>query len=350
MTPKRTYINLINDFWDMYSKESIKTSAAMVFFYLLHRINRNRWQPVFISDKELADEVGVSRFRLAEYKALLKEKNLIEIESGGRGKNAGTIYGIPKEKKPESSEENVPNGSFNCPDGDILKEDSNCPNGDILGGGSNCPDGDILKPQYVPNGSFNCPDGDILEPPTPIILDIEDNIRHNTSSEDSACAHVKEAGGDVEKNEVLEEEKSDPIREATEQFREQKRKAAAEGVEVLRAFFDPTNIEYIQVLCMQNRLTPDQLRAVAERVIADWVLEGKTHTNKWDGVFNIGDALRHLRMTIPKKVAAEARGQYVPKTREQTRQELVNASMLHLRNTLERDSQTGPDLHEDNPF
>lgn len=100
---------------------------------------------------------------------------------------------------------------------------------------------------------------------------------------------------------------------------------------------------------MQNHVTADQLRGIAKRIIGDWTQDGKTHDD-YKGNFDISEGVKHLRLTIPQKAAAEARGQAAPKTREQSRQDLMAGAMLKLRNAIQTDGQPRPDGQQDNPF
>ena len=95
MTPKRTYINLINDFWDRQAREPLSAPASMVYFYLLNLINRNRWKPVFISNTELANGARISRRGLPSYKAEIADAGLLCIQDQGEGRIAGTVYILP---------------------------------------------------------------------------------------------------------------------------------------------------------------------------------------------------------------------------------------------------------------
>lgn len=99
---------------------------------------------------------------------------------------------------------------------------------------------------------------------------------------------------------------------------------------------------------MQNYVSPEQLRGIAERIVEDWTQDGETHDD-YKGNFNIGAAVKHLRRTIPKKAAAEARGQAAPKTREQSRQDLMAGALQTLRNAINRDGQPATSTDAD-PF
>lgn len=97
---KRTYINIINEFWDNFDGRSLSKSAVAVYFYLLNRINRNRWQPVSISNSELAEGAGVSRRALPRFKDEITRAGLLIVESQGIGCKATTVYTLPAEVAP----------------------------------------------------------------------------------------------------------------------------------------------------------------------------------------------------------------------------------------------------------
>lgn len=156
------------------------------------------------------------------------------------------------------------------------------------------------------------------------------------------------AAVEVETVEVLEIKKEDKIAGAADLLLEKKRRAKEQADEVIKAFFDESNRGTLEVLCTQNRVNFQELRAIGERIVAEWIQDGKTHDD-YKGDFDISDAIRHLRMTIPKKAAAEARGQAMPKTREQRRQDLMSAALQNLRNALNRDGQPAAPADPD-PF
>lgn len=328
MTPKRTYINLINDFWDRYAQEPLSAPASMVYFYLLNRINRNRWQPVFISDHDLAAEAGVSRRHLPEYKDALAASGLLQIQNEGQGRLAGTFYNIPTETAPKGAINGAERSQLAKRNGAKKRQSS---------------------AETAPKGAINGAERSQLEPITPYNVYNKTSIRPSTTTEDNAQARNVVVEVEAEEVEILEVKNSDQISGAADLLLEKKRKAAAQGAEVLKAFFDPSNCYILDVLCMQNHVNDEQLRGIAERIIAEWTQDGKTHDD-FRGNFDISEAVKHLRMTIPKKAAVEARGEAAPKTREQSRQDLMAGALNHLRNAIERDGQPRQDCQPDNPF
>ena len=329
MTPKRTYINLINDFWDRYAQEPLSAPASMVYFYLLNLINRNRWKPIVISDHDLAAEAGVARRALREYKQEIEAAGLLIVEPIGTGRTAGTAYQIP-------TEETAQKGTIN---GANLRQFRK----------RNGAKRNQSKSETAQKGTINGANLRQLTPATPYNVYNKTYIRPSTTTEDSANARNVVVEVDAEEVEILEDKKATQITGAAAELKRKKEIAAAQGAEVLKAFFDPSNQYILEALCMQNHVTADQLRGIAERIIGDWTQDGKIHDD-YKGNFDIGEAVKHLRMTIPKKAAAEARGQAAPKTREQSRQDLMAGAMLKLRNAIETDGQPRPDGQQDNPF
>lgn len=325
--PKRTYINLINDFWDRYTQEPISAPAEHVYFYLLNLINRNRWKPVFISDHDLAAEARVSRRHLPEYKDAIAAAGLLQIQNEGQGRLAGTFYGIPTETAPK--------GAINGAERSQLTKRNGA-----------------KKRQYsegtAPKGTINGAERNQLTPATPYNVYNKTYIRPSTTTEDSAEALNAVVEVDAEEVEILEDKKATQITGAADELERKKERARAQGKEILKSFFAPSNQYTLECLCMQNHVTADQLRGIAKRIIGDWTQDGKTHDD-YKGNFDISEGVKHLRLTIPQKAAAEARGQAAPKTREQSRQDLMAGAMLKLRNAIQTDGQPATSTDAD-PF
>ena len=301
----------------------------MVYFYLLNLINRNRWKPVFISDHDLAVEARVARRALPDYKTEIAAAGLLIIEPVGTGRNAGTAYQIP-------TEETAQKGTINGANLRQLRKRNGAKKRQS-------------STETAQKGTINGANLRQLTPEIPYNVYNKTSIRPSTTTEDSANALNSVVEVEAEEVEILGDKKATQITGAADELKRKKEIAAAQGAEVLKAFFDPSNRYILEVLCMQNHVTADQLRGIAERIIGDWTQDGKTHDD-YKGNFDIGEAVKHLRMTIPKKAAAEARGQAAPKTREQSRQDLMAGAMLKLRNAIETDGQPRPDGQQDNPF
>ncbi len=327
MAPKRTYINLINDFWTNYesAQEPISAPASMVYFYLLNRINRNRWQPVFISDHELADAINVSRRHLPGYKDEITAAGLISFEIVGKGRTAGSVYQLPTETAPKVT---------------------------INGAKSN-----QSETETAPKVTINGAKRSQLTPPTPIISISKTNKDHNIYNED-----VKGAAVEVEEVEFFEVEKIEPSADDKKpvemipatpavltdpdaiaaQMEALREKAKNQGAALLKFFFSQSYT--VDVQCMQNGVTPEQYQALANEVINDWIQAGTVHDD-FKGNFDHKEAARHLQNTIRKKAAALRSG---TKTRQQTRQDLMAGALRDLAQAAQNPTTTA--AHDDELF
>lgn len=128
-----------------------------------------------------------------------------------------------------------------------------------------------------------------------------------------------------------------------------RKRASEQGAEVLNSFFDPSNQVAIDTLCMQNHMTPADLRAIAGRVIEDWTQEGTCH-DTFNGDFDLRGAIKHLRHTIPIKAAAERRQQNSQgaKTRDEKRHDLMAGAINQLNQVIANQNQ--PQDNSNNPF
>lgn len=324
MTPKRTYINLINDFWDRYAQEPLSAPASMVYFYLLNLINRNRWKPVFISNTELAYGARISRRGLPSYKAEIANAGLLCIQDQGEGRMAGTVYSLPDETAQKGADKLRNFAQINCAKKRSLLEGT------------------------AQKGTVNRAKLRSLKPATRINIDNKTYIRPSTTTEDSATAPNVVVEVEAEEVEILEVKNTPQTAGAADLLEQKKERAAAQGAEILKSFFAPSNQYTLECLCMNNHVTDEQLRQLAEKIIGDWIQDGRTHDD-YKGNFDIGEGIKHLRLTIPKKAAAEARGQAMPKTREQSRQDLMAGALQNLRNALNRDGQPAAPADAD-PF
>ena len=326
---KRTYINLINDFWEADAQKQFSAPVTRVYFYLLNRINRNRWEPVFISDYELSEATGASRRRLPEYRDELKARGFIDFAKKGIGRQAGTSYGLPSEIEPK--------GTINSAERNSLDE-------------TNSAKRSCLFQEIEPKGTINSAERNSLEPSAPINVSLKTSLRPSTTAEDmraSAQTPAREVVAVVEvEAEEVKDKKEIQIAGAAERLMAEKEKAAAQGAEVLKAAFHPYNQGTLERQLMQNHLDLETYRHLAEEVIADWTEKGETH-NDWRGNFDIKAATSHLQNVIRKKADAYRRNQAAPKTRQQGRQDLMAASYAGLQRAI----NSGFDEPQDNnPF
>ena len=296
----------------------------MVYFYLLNLINRNRWKPVFISDHYLAAEAGVSRRHLPEYKDAIAASGLLLIQNEGQGRLAGTLYSIPTETAPK--------GTINGAKRNQLKEET-APKGTINGAKRN-----QLKEETAPKGTINGAKRNQLTPATPINVYNKTSIRPSTTTEDSAEALNVVVEVEAEEVEILEDKNNTQIAGAADLLEKKKQRAAAQGAEILKSFFAPSNQYALECLQMSCHVSQEQLQEYAREIIAQWIQAGRCHDD-YKGNFDLTEGINHLRMTIPKKAAAAARGQAMPKTREQSRQDLMAGALQNLRNAINRDGQ-----------
>lgn len=130
-------------------------------------------------------------------------------------------------------------------------------------------------------------------------------------------------------------------RSSADDFLERRRIASEQGEELLRAFFDPSGRRSIEVLCMQNRITEEELRGLANRIVNDWILEGRTH-EKFGGGFDLCEALRHLRMSIPKRLLSERSVCKMPMSRDDKRMLLMQTSFDNLQRAIVNDHKNNP--------
>lgn len=168
---KRTYINLINDFWDKYAQEPISTPAAMVYLYLLNRINRDRWEPIFISNSELAKGANIGRRSLPAYKVEIAGAGLLTIEDQGEGRTAGTVYGLPAEE-PETAQKVTVKLRKNAHNNRAKTRNS---------------DKETAQKRAINRAKMRS-----LEPSTPINDIYKDNIRPSTAPPAGAGARTRE--------------------------------------------------------------------------------------------------------------------------------------------------------------
>lgn len=139
-----------------------------------------------------------------------------------------------------------------------------------------------------------------------------------------------------------EEVKEEKIEGAAERLIAEKRKAASQGAEVLKAFFHPYHQATIERQLIKTGLDLPTYRQLAEEVIADWTERGETH-NDWQGTFDIKAATLHLQNAIRIKTREHRREQAAPKSRQQARQDLMAASYAGLQRVINGDLPAQPE-------
>lgn len=333
MSTKRTYINIINDFWTLKTQKRLSMPASLLYLYLLNLINRNRWEAVFISDHELAAGAGVSRRHLPEYKKEIEAAGLLIIEANGVGRTAGTVYRL-------TSEEMAPEGA-NTKD-EMVHKGANSKN--------------VMEPKGTVNGAKRSR----LSSSTPYNITYK-TFKTNTSTttsptyyeDDLAVGNIGDVEASPKEKDFFEVENatiptavnnaaSQPelkkvpaaaVNNAASQLELKKERAAAQGDEILKSFFADSNLSLLFDLAGRCRLAPQEYRQTAERIIAEWVQQGRTHDD-CGGHFDIGEGIRHLRLTIPKKAAAEARAAEQPVSRDAKRRQLMAAAVQNLNKAI----------------
>lgn len=89
-----TYIELINEFWEMDATHHFTANETRLYFYLLDSCNKLRWKnPFYHSNEYLIVATGIAKasFRLARNKLI--ESGLIDCRTGNGRKN-NTLYYI----------------------------------------------------------------------------------------------------------------------------------------------------------------------------------------------------------------------------------------------------------------
>ena len=86
-----TYIELINEFWQLNAIKPFGVTDTAVYLYLLQQCNIQRWQnPFEVSTKIMECTLGISRKAIIESRNRLKRRGLIDFTEGSR--YASPIY------------------------------------------------------------------------------------------------------------------------------------------------------------------------------------------------------------------------------------------------------------------
>ena len=344
MTQKKTYISIINAFWDKDTQKTISAPATRVFFYILNRINRTHWGPVFISDYELAKATKASRRRLPDYRDEIQATGLIEYRTTGQGRNAGIVYQIP--------EEIAPKGTINSAQRNKLEE-------------LNSVKRSHLNEEIAPKGTINNAQRNSLTPQTPIynnIKTIKTDDNNNKTHARTRAAVVEPSGDDfievVEPEEVKpaasflipQEDKkkiaakltADRDKTPAEIMEAARKKAGEQGAQILEAFLKDGWAQ--ERAAMSLHVSREQLEPLAREVIDQWIGEGTYHDD-YKGEFDIKAANVHFINTMRRKIYDQASR---PKSRDQKRQELMAASVANLNRAIRGEGQQRPQTED--PF
>lgn len=121
----------------------------------------------------------------------------------------------------------------------------------------------------------------------------------------------------------------------------------AREVDFLNEFFAAKNAYSIEVLCMQQHTTAQQLAQYAQEIIAEWQLRGESHTD-------YKEASRHLINHLRKKFEAARRAKReedaAPKSRQQAREDLIRGAVERLTNAIGKDGASPATAGDTQPF
>lgn len=121
----------------------------------------------------------------------------------------------------------------------------------------------------------------------------------------------------------------------------------AREVDFLNEFFAAKNAYSIEVLCMQEHTTAQQLAQYAQEIIAEWQLRGESHTD-------YKEASRHLINHLRKKFEAARRAKReedaAPKSRQQAREDLIRGAVERLTNAIGKDGASPATAGDTQPF
>lgn len=339
MSTKRTYINIINDFWALKAQKRFSMPASVLYLYLLNLINRNRWEAVFISNSELAKGAGIGRRDIQAYKQELTDAGLLRMQSSGKGREAGTLYSLPEETAQncteqlrESTQSTEQNRAVNCAKKHRFSSSTpyNITNKTFKTNTSTTTSSTYYKDDLAVDGG----------------VEVEAVSKEKDFFE-VENAKIPLAANNAASEPELKKEPAAAVNDAASQLELKKQRAAAQGAAILKSFFADSNISLLFDLAGRCRLAPQEYRQTAERIIAEWVQQGRTHDD-CHGHFDIGEGIRHLRLTIPKKAAAEARAAEQPVSRDAKRRQLMAAAVENLNRVIFKEAAP-PDRDYYNP-
>ena len=90
-----TYIDLINQFWDIDEDWQFTCCETRLYFYLLKTANRLGWADSWTrSDAKVSSDVGVSVNSMKTARNRLVQAGLIEFKTGGKGQRDKTRYQV----------------------------------------------------------------------------------------------------------------------------------------------------------------------------------------------------------------------------------------------------------------
>ncbi|WP_059072598.1 hypothetical protein [Solirubrum puertoriconensis] len=94
-TPKMSYIDLLNRFWQLDGERKFGASATRLYFFLVQECNRLRWtNPFVLSDKQLCLVLGMTLNTMKAARAELVERGVVAFQGGGNGRGDATVYAL----------------------------------------------------------------------------------------------------------------------------------------------------------------------------------------------------------------------------------------------------------------
>lgn len=268
---KKTYINLINEFWIIYEREGLGMRVQSVYFCLLNLINRARWQPVAVSLRKLAETLGMGRNTVRSSIARLIEHGLIIIRRNVDNCNSTTIFSLPQ----------------------------------------------VEAVQHVQDSAVNVPvENKPVQDPDVNVSATKETVE-NKAVKDMSVEKMPEVSAPVDNMPV------------GDYMRREKKRAMEQGEKVLRSVLDPFCQKSMEAQLMQNRINAATYRMLAEEVVADWIECGECHDDA-RGNFDIKGAIRHLQRTLRIKANDLHRREREPKSRREKNTELIQAAMNDL--------------------
>lgn len=305
MEPRPSYITLINEFWTRYEKGGITAKEAVAYLYVLHRINLNRWEKVSISDKRMAESVGVSQGYIYKLKAELTSLG-IEIETKRIGRSQCTFYSLKNVKLDDSQPTSQP---------------------PLLGREK------ISQPTSRPTSQLGRELG--CESDFHIILDNKTKDIRPTTTEGAQEVLLEEAPAEKFLPSKIEQKTDAEIDSET----------TAQTAEVRRRFFAPESVTLLEQFCMGSKCDPAELRELTDQVLAEWQLTQTRHTAP-DGTLDYGSAVRHLLNTVRIKLRVLRQEQRQGGSREERRANLYNAAVRQMRDAIENPGHRSPDGYD----
>ncbi len=282
---KKTYINLINEFWIIYEREGLGMRVQSVYFCLLNLINRARWQPVAVSLRKLAETLGMGRNTVRSSIARLIEHGLIISRRNVDNCNSTTIFSLPQVE----AVQHVQDSAVNVP----------------------------VENKHIQDQAVNGPvENKSVQDSSVNVFAAKETVE-NKAVKDMSVEKMPEVSAPVDNMPV------------GDYMRREKKRAMEQGEKVLRSVLDPFCQKSMEAQLMQNRINAATYRMLAEEVVADWIECGECHDDA-RGNFDIKGAIRHLQRTLRIKANDLHRREREPKSRREKNTELIQAAMNDL--------------------